>query len=192
MVAEDRCLHMIQLFSYFIQNSYYILKMWHSFLYHESSYVWNLILAHIWFASKFSLNSGVIVSATHHLKSVSASTPIENKILLSPGFQNDDNSIKEFKMVRTEWPRKSQARKCRQRNDMTQDERPRLPIKSSEFIRLSGICIEIENRIALRGMWLVRGSWIRGLISPLLVQVLRSQNMCSDWQQLWTRTLAVD
>jgi hypothetical protein len=27
----------------------YILMMWHSFLYHESSYVWDLILAHIWF-----------------------------------------------------------------------------------------------------------------------------------------------
>jgi hypothetical protein len=27
--------------------------MWHSFLYHESSYVWDLILAHIWFAPGF-------------------------------------------------------------------------------------------------------------------------------------------
>jgi hypothetical protein len=26
-------------FIYFVHNSYYIVKMWHSFLYHESSYV---------------------------------------------------------------------------------------------------------------------------------------------------------
>jgi hypothetical protein len=32
--------------------------MWHSFLYHESSYVWDLILAHIWFMPGFALKSG--------------------------------------------------------------------------------------------------------------------------------------
>jgi hypothetical protein len=32
--------------------------MWHSFLYHESSYVWDLILAHILFAPGFALKSG--------------------------------------------------------------------------------------------------------------------------------------
>jgi hypothetical protein len=32
---------------YFVQNSYYIVKMWHSFIYHESSYVWDLILTHL-------------------------------------------------------------------------------------------------------------------------------------------------
>jgi hypothetical protein len=31
--------------------------MWHSFLYLESSYVWDLILAHIWFAPGFVLKS---------------------------------------------------------------------------------------------------------------------------------------
>jgi hypothetical protein len=51
MVVEDRCLHVMQLFNYFVHNSYYIEKMWHSFLYHESSYVWDLILTHIWFVS---------------------------------------------------------------------------------------------------------------------------------------------
>jgi hypothetical protein len=31
----------------------YILMMWHSFLYHESSYVWDLVLAHIcWFRAR--------------------------------------------------------------------------------------------------------------------------------------------
>jgi hypothetical protein len=43
----DRCLRMMLLFNYLVQNSYYIVKMWHSFLYHESSYVWDLILAHL-------------------------------------------------------------------------------------------------------------------------------------------------
>jgi hypothetical protein len=33
----------------------YILMMWHSFLYHESSYVWDLFLAHIWWSSRPSL-----------------------------------------------------------------------------------------------------------------------------------------
>ena len=32
---------------YLVQNSYYIVKMWHSFLYHDSSYVWDLVLAHL-------------------------------------------------------------------------------------------------------------------------------------------------
>jgi hypothetical protein len=31
--------------------------MWHWFMYHESSYVWDLILAHIWDAPGFSLKS---------------------------------------------------------------------------------------------------------------------------------------
>jgi hypothetical protein len=43
----DHCLHMMYLFIYFVQNSYYIVKMWHSFLYHESSYVWDLVPAHL-------------------------------------------------------------------------------------------------------------------------------------------------
>jgi hypothetical protein len=59
MVAEDRCRHMMFLFSYFVPNFYYIIKMWHLFLYHNSSYVWDLILAHIWFTSGFALKSGV-------------------------------------------------------------------------------------------------------------------------------------
>jgi uncharacterized membrane protein len=41
------------LFSYF-----YIIKMWHWFMYHESWYVWHLILAHIWDASVFALKFG--------------------------------------------------------------------------------------------------------------------------------------
>jgi hypothetical protein len=32
--------------------------MWHLFLYHESSYVWDLILLHIWDAPGFALKSG--------------------------------------------------------------------------------------------------------------------------------------
>jgi hypothetical protein len=40
----------------FVQNSY-LVKMWHLFLYHEASNVWNLILAHIWFAPGFALKS---------------------------------------------------------------------------------------------------------------------------------------
>jgi hypothetical protein len=47
----------IYLLSYFVQNFYYIIKMWHWFLYHESSYVWDLILAHIWDAPRFALKS---------------------------------------------------------------------------------------------------------------------------------------
>jgi hypothetical protein len=58
MVAEDRFLHMMWLFSYFVQNPYYIIKIWHCFLYHESSYVWDLILGHIWFMPRFVLKSG--------------------------------------------------------------------------------------------------------------------------------------
>jgi hypothetical protein len=36
------------IFSYFLQNPYHTIKMWHWFLYHESSYVWDLILPQIW------------------------------------------------------------------------------------------------------------------------------------------------
>ena len=32
---------------YFVQNSYYIVKMWHSILCHDSSYVWDLVPAHL-------------------------------------------------------------------------------------------------------------------------------------------------
>jgi hypothetical protein len=32
---------------YFVQNSCYIVKMWHSILCHESSYVWDLVPAHL-------------------------------------------------------------------------------------------------------------------------------------------------
>jgi hypothetical protein len=31
----------------FFTNSYYIVKMWHSFLHHDSSYVWDLVPAHL-------------------------------------------------------------------------------------------------------------------------------------------------
>jgi hypothetical protein len=48
----DRCLFMIYLFIYFVQNSYYIVKMWHSFLYHYLSYVWDLVTAHLVFISR--------------------------------------------------------------------------------------------------------------------------------------------
>jgi hypothetical protein len=41
----DRCLHMM--FILFCIESRYILMMWHSFLYHESSYMWDLIPAHL-------------------------------------------------------------------------------------------------------------------------------------------------
>jgi hypothetical protein len=43
----DRCLLKMYLFIYFVQNSYYIVKMWHSFQYHDSSYVWELVPAHL-------------------------------------------------------------------------------------------------------------------------------------------------
>jgi hypothetical protein len=46
------CPHMMYLFIYFAQNSYYIVKMWHSFLYHYSSYVWDLVPAHLVFISR--------------------------------------------------------------------------------------------------------------------------------------------
>jgi hypothetical protein len=46
------------LFSYFVQNPYHVIKMWHWFLYHELSYVWDLILAHILGAPGFVLNFG--------------------------------------------------------------------------------------------------------------------------------------
>jgi hypothetical protein len=55
MAAEDYCRHMVYLFSYFVQNPYYIIKMWHWFLYYESSYLWDLILAHIWDAPRLVL-----------------------------------------------------------------------------------------------------------------------------------------
>ena len=32
---------------YFVQNSYYIVKMWHSILCHDSSFVWDLVPAHL-------------------------------------------------------------------------------------------------------------------------------------------------
>jgi hypothetical protein len=32
---------------YFVQNSYYIVKMWHSIMCHDSSYVWDLVPAHL-------------------------------------------------------------------------------------------------------------------------------------------------
>jgi hypothetical protein len=43
----DRCLLMMYLFIYFVQNSNYIVKMWHLFLYHDSSYVWDLVPAQL-------------------------------------------------------------------------------------------------------------------------------------------------
>jgi hypothetical protein len=39
--------HMMYLFIYFVQNPYYIVNMRHSFLYHDSSYVWDLVPAHV-------------------------------------------------------------------------------------------------------------------------------------------------
>jgi hypothetical protein len=32
---------------YFVQNSCYVVKMWHSILCHDSSYVWDLVPAHL-------------------------------------------------------------------------------------------------------------------------------------------------
>jgi hypothetical protein len=32
---------------YFVQNSCYVVKMWHSILRHDSSYVWDLVPAHL-------------------------------------------------------------------------------------------------------------------------------------------------
>jgi hypothetical protein len=43
----DRCLLIMYLFIYFVQNSDYIVKMWHSILCHDSSYVWDLVPAHL-------------------------------------------------------------------------------------------------------------------------------------------------
>jgi hypothetical protein len=43
----DRCLLTMYLFTYFVQNSYYAIKLWHLFLYHDSSYVWDLVPAHL-------------------------------------------------------------------------------------------------------------------------------------------------
>jgi hypothetical protein len=34
-------------FIYFVQKSYYIVKMWHSIMCHDSSYVWDLVPAHL-------------------------------------------------------------------------------------------------------------------------------------------------
>jgi hypothetical protein len=41
----------------FVQNTYYIVNMWHSFLYHESSYVWDLVLAHLVIISRLGLGA---------------------------------------------------------------------------------------------------------------------------------------
>jgi hypothetical protein len=50
----------------FCTELYYILKNWHSFLYHESLYVWDLILAHMWITPEFGpLNLDVTIQ---HLK----------------------------------------------------------------------------------------------------------------------------
>jgi hypothetical protein len=46
------------LFSYYVQNPYYVINIWHWFLYHKSSYLWDLILTHIWFVPGFTLKSG--------------------------------------------------------------------------------------------------------------------------------------
>jgi hypothetical protein len=43
----DRCLLIMYSFIYFVQNSYYIVKMWRSIMCHVSSYVWDLVLAHL-------------------------------------------------------------------------------------------------------------------------------------------------
>jgi hypothetical protein len=48
----DCCLLMMYLFIYFVQNSYYTIKMWHLFLYHYSSYVWDLVPVHLVFISR--------------------------------------------------------------------------------------------------------------------------------------------
>jgi hypothetical protein len=37
---------------YFVQNPYYIVKRWHSFLYNYSLYVWDLVPAHLVFISR--------------------------------------------------------------------------------------------------------------------------------------------
>jgi hypothetical protein len=81
MMVEDHCHYMVKLFSNFVQNSYYIIKMWHWFLYHESSYVWDLILPHIWdapeFALKFECDNKNVAQATFDvlkLKSIDSSS----------------------------------------------------------------------------------------------------------------------
>jgi hypothetical protein len=45
----DRCLLIMYLFIYFVQNSYYIVKMWHSIPCHDSSYVWDMVPTHLVF-----------------------------------------------------------------------------------------------------------------------------------------------
>jgi hypothetical protein len=45
------------IYLFFVQNTYYIVKMWHSFLYHDSSYVWDLDPAHLVLCSRPGLGA---------------------------------------------------------------------------------------------------------------------------------------
>jgi multidrug transporter EmrE-like cation transporter len=45
----DCCFLTIYLFIYFVQNFHCIIKLWHSFLCHYSSFVWDLVPAHLVF-----------------------------------------------------------------------------------------------------------------------------------------------
>jgi uncharacterized protein YggT (Ycf19 family) len=43
----DRRLLIMYVFIYFVQNFWYVANMWHSILCHDSSYVWDLVPAHL-------------------------------------------------------------------------------------------------------------------------------------------------
>jgi hypothetical protein len=92
MVAEDRCRHLVYLFSYFVHNPYCIINMWHWFLYHESSYVWDLILAHIWYAPGFVLKSGC-----------DSTLPFASFLYLLLSSSNLDPHGREYELVLISW-----------------------------------------------------------------------------------------
>jgi hypothetical protein len=70
--------HYLHLFNYFCTELRYILMMWHSFLYHESSYVWDLILEHMWIAPGFGpLNPGVTAMLAAFRTALEATTACE-------------------------------------------------------------------------------------------------------------------
>jgi hypothetical protein len=68
-------------FSYFVQELYQAINMWHCFLYLESSYVWDLILAHIWDASRFVRNFGCDRSGIRGMLSIERNLDILAKLL---------------------------------------------------------------------------------------------------------------
>jgi hypothetical protein len=61
---------------------YYIIKMWLWFMYHESSYVWDLILAHIWDVSGFALKFGcdTLTHMMTHGTEISVTYLLHNRI----------------------------------------------------------------------------------------------------------------